>query len=143
MLVNPKKLEEFENPFKGLFHAGLNADFELWGSNGPYNQVYFNVDVARAGGYDIYSYGVVDSLEQFHEKFGKAIDADTRPIAVTFCHIEKDVENAGNGGGWRWHKWGEYLGDGRPTTEYLDDEELFDNGVFVYHMYDVTGLEYE
>lgn len=25
-------------------------------------------------------------------------------------------------GGWRWHKWGEYIGTHKPQCEYLHDE---------------------
>jgi hypothetical protein len=58
---------------------------------------------------------------------------------VAFTHVAKDPENAGNGGGWRWHKWGEYIGTGQPTTEYLDDEEKFNDGIYTYHIEQIDG----
>jgi len=80
-------------------------------------------------------YGVCDSPVQFHEYHGALLEADRRRITVFFVHVAKDPENAGEGGGWRWHKWGPYIGDHLPTTEYLDDEAGFDDGVYTYHAY--------
>mgnify|MGYP000984510367 FL=1 len=54
--------------------------------------------------------------------------------------MPKNPDNKGKGGGWRWHKWGEYLGNGTPTCEHLDDEDEFNDGVYVYHMYIVDGV---
>jgi hypothetical protein len=60
-----------------------------------------------------------------------------------FTHVPKEPENAGRGGGWRWHKWGPYIGKGEPTTEYLDDEDGFADGVYVYHFYVVDNVPHE
>ena len=83
------------------------------------------------------TYGVVDSPEQFDADFGQQMRDDARELAVFFTHIRKDPSNRGQGGGWRWRKWGEYLGHGTPQYEYLDDEEGFNNGVWVYHIHSV------
>jgi hypothetical protein len=83
----------------------------------------------------LYEYGVCDSIEQFQQKYGKALDDCMFRVAVFFTHVAKDLANAGRGRGWRWHKWGPYVGDGVPTREYLDDEPLFDDGVYTYHVY--------
>jgi hypothetical protein len=84
------------------------------------------------------SFGVCDSPEQFFADVLPALKADARAFVIGFTHITKDVANAGNGGGWRWHKWGPYIGHGTPTCEYLDDEAEFDAGVYVYQIIDVT-----
>ena len=65
-------------------------------------------------------YGVVDTPEQLLEK----IDLVSIPekVFVSFVRIDRDQNNAGKGGGWRWHKWGEYIGDQDPQCEYIDDE---------------------
>ena len=51
--------------------------------------------------------------------------------------VNRDLSNKGKGGGWRWRKWGPYIGVKTPTTEYLDDEPEIDS-VLVYHLYEVS-----
>jgi hypothetical protein len=108
-----------------IFHFA--SDIMLYGQNGDWK---FKVE-------GISKYGVCDSIEQFIGKFKDLLEKEPRNLAVFFTHIAKDPENAGNGGGWRWHKWGEYVGEGEPTTEYLDDEPEFENGVYTYKVHDI------
>lgn len=80
--------------------------------------------------------GVCDSIDQFDAKYGEALRADELlDWCVFFTHVAKDPSNAGKGGGWRWHKWGQYVGEGEPKQEYLDDEDGFDDGVYTFHVY--------
>jgi hypothetical protein len=37
--------------------------------------------------------------------------------------------------GWRWRKWGQYIGALEPTCEYIADEPHIDK-VYVYHIYE-------
>lgn len=37
-------------------------------------------------------------------------------------------------GGWRWHKWGPYLGKHTPQCQYLDEEQNIDY-VLIWHLY--------
>lgn len=83
-------------------------------------------------------YGVCDSPDQFCSKFEELLEKDERNLVVSFTHVRKNPDNAGKGGGWRWHKWGPYFGTGEPAAEYLDDEEGFDDGIYVYHIYEVN-----
>lgn len=80
----------------------------------------------------IEDYGICDSPKQFAEDCGSLIDADPRPLVVVMTCIAKADEPEREG--WRWHKWGPYIGRGEPTTEYLYDEPEFDE-VYVYHIY--------
>lgn len=83
------------------------------------------------------SYGVVDSVEQFYTifKFLNVLDAKY----VAFLTPIKKSEQPSNGG-WRWHKWGEYLGkQKRSGCEYLYNEPNIDL-VYVYHIYEVTSI---
>lgn len=80
-------------------------------------------------------YGVCDTPEQLIEKF-PILDTDPRPFVVSFTKIAKAEQPPM--GGWRWHKWGPYIGDHTPTTEYLHDEPDIDD-VWVYHVYEVTS----
>jgi hypothetical protein len=118
----PEILEE------GVVQIGsFSLDIMLWGRNAPTDKNGYP-DL----GPDLHCYGVCDSPEQFLTQFREQLQKDPRTLVVGFTHIRKHPEDAGKGGGWRWHKWGPYVGDGEPTAEYLDDEKGFDNGVFVY-----------
>lgn len=88
---------------------------------------------------EVPEYGVCDSIDQFDAKFGDILRNDMRLWCVFFVHVAKDPSNAGEGGGWRWHKWGTYVGEGEPTQEYLDDEEGFEDGVWTCHVYELRG----
>ena len=77
-------------------------------------------------------YGVCDSIEQFLDtECGRALLDSPEEYCVSFTHVAKEP----GVGGWRWHKWGPYIGLGEPTTEYLADEEQFAAGVYCFHVY--------
>jgi len=78
---------------------------------------------------------VVDSPEQFIERYHHLLEADERTFAVFFTVIRKADQS--EEGGWRWHKWGEYLGSHTPQHEYLYDEEGIEE-VYVVHIDSVT-----
>lgn len=82
-------------------------------------------------------YGVCDSVDQIFEKCPELITSD-RKFVVTVTEVRK--ENQDPTGGWRWHKWGDYIGTKNPQHEYLYDEEDIDS-VFVYHIYEKTAKE--
>lgn len=111
---------------EGVYVTGLNFrydfDSEGWEDYPEFDDGYC-------------AYGVCDGIDQFFEHpLGKLLKADeSRKFAVSFCHIEKDPEPYG----WRWHKWGPYIGKGEPECEYLADEEGFDGGVWVYHVWEL------
>lgn len=77
-------------------------------------------------------YGVCDSVGQFMEKYGDALKADAGSYCLSFTRVAK--ADQGPTGGWRWHKWGPYVGNGEPTTEYLYHEPKFDE-VFVFEVH--------
>ena len=70
-------------------------------------------------------YGVVDSIEQFLELFGGAVDAAPEHYAVGFTEVRRAEQPLE--GGWRWHKWGEYHGVHSPQCEYLHDEPAIES----------------
>lgn len=82
-------------------------------------------------------YGVADSTDQALEYAKKHLGDRPERFCVFVTHIVKDLSNAGRGGGWRWHKWGPYIGTGTPTMEYLDDEKEFADGVYVFHIHEL------
>ena len=88
-----------------------------------------------AGLYPLGSYGVCDTAEQFMSKFGDLLKEDPRHLVVSFTEVRKaDQESHG---GWRWHKWGAYVGEKEPQCEYLYDEPVIES-VYCYHVYDVS-----
>lgn len=83
-------------------------------------------------------YGVADNIEQIKAYYKDWIEKSDWVITVTPVYQNK--QNAGKGGGWRWHKWGEYIGKLNPECEYLDDEDFGDDWqgyVLCYHIYPV------
>ena len=79
------------------------------------------------------SYGVCDSPEQLYP-YIKFLDTLDKKYAVFFTEMNK--EDQSEEGGWRWSKWGEYIGNQKSSAEYLYDEPDIDL-VFVYHIYRV------
>ena len=90
-------------------------------------------------GYDQYPeglgidpYGVCDNVEQLLEKCPE-LEASDRQFVVAMHRIVKKEQPPK--GGWRWHKWGEYIGIQNPMCEYLHDEPIIEE-VYVYHIYE-------
>ena len=79
-----------------------------------------------------YCYGVCDSVENFLEVFDDELKNSPNQYFVCFSKVNK-VDQP-EYGGWRWHKWGPYIGSHTITTEYLFDEPLIDS-VFLYQIY--------
>lgn len=112
----------------GCYEIGhYNFDFNIWGRNAKHmSQGWPEFDN------NLECYGVCDTPEQFLVKYGDTLRADSRQLVVSFTHVHKEP---GTTDGWRWCKWGPYIGEGSPTTEYLADEKEFDSGVYCYQIY--------
>lgn len=137
------KEEALEPGFMTIAH--FSSDMLVWGRNSP--EFYMGYpDLAdlcsTPDGSGLKCYGVCDTPKQFIDRYKKVLEDDpVRTFFCTFTHVAKDPSNKGYGGGWRWHKWGPYIGDSKPYYEYLDDEEGFDEGVWVYHVLQIEGPE--
>ena len=79
------------------------------------------------------SYGVCDSPEQVIEKYGATLSDKWRRFVLLITPVLRGEQPAS--GGWRWHKWGPYIGDQKPTCEYLHDEPEIEL-VYVFHIYE-------
>lgn len=77
------------------------------------------------------TYGVADSIEQIKEYYKEEIGDPEAKYTIHVTPVFQDRSNKGKGGGWRWHKWGPYIGNLNPQYEYLDDEEFGDNFQYV------------
>lgn len=80
-----------------------------------YSQRYKRNWEGEPGGYGS-GYGVCDYPEQVLERYPHYADDDV-PRALTFVEVRREHEPAS--GGWRYHKWGTYIGKQRPVHEYL------------------------
>lgn len=83
-------------------------------------------------GRDYDTYGVCDTPEQCIERL-KLREIDKK-VCVVFVRLLR--EDQPPEGGWRWHKWGPYIGDQKPEHEYLYDEKHIER-VYTFHVYDV------
>jgi hypothetical protein len=81
---------------------------------------------------ELNSYGVCDNYEQILTQCPGIVTSE-RKFLITLTPILKLGQPAE--GGWRWHKWGPYIGTHEITQEYLYDEPVVDQ-VYVYHIYE-------
>lgn len=80
-------------------------------------------------------YGVADNLEQIVDLYNKNEYGWFKGNHVILCRkVTKDPDRPCSG--WRWHKWGDYIGTQNPQCEYLNDEPLIDE-VITFSIYKV------
>lgn len=79
-------------------------------------------------------YGVCDSPEQLSAKLPDEVTKGGTPYVISLVRLDKSTQPAE--GGWRWHKWGQYIGEQKQTTEYLYDEPEVET-VYTYHIYQI------
>lgn len=138
--------------FKGCYWTGLN----------PENLIEYATNYTFYRRYPSLAYGVSDNASQVLDNLKHALeiyltkdsthDFFTRgkrlykyltkyPDAVYLIGFTP-IFNHHNGasGGWRWHKWGRYLGKHTPQCEYLDEEKNIDY-VLIWHLYPLKKKE--
>ena len=83
--------------------------------------------------YMSHPYGVCDNWKQIFEKIHKLkyYQESTEKFCIFLCRHRKIDQP--DWGGWRWHKWGRYIGEYEPQAEYLYDEPEIDE-VFTFHV---------
>jgi hypothetical protein len=79
--------------------------------------------------------GVCDSVAQLQTRLPPEVIEGPCEYIISVVPIKKAEQSAN--GGWRWHKWGPYIGVQTPTTEYLYDEPVIEE-VWTYHIYRVS-----
>ena len=72
---------------------------------------------------DYWCYGVCDSPQQLLEAMPFLRTSPNRYV-VSFVELNKANEPPRYG--WRWHKWGDYIGNQSPQCEYLFDEPVIE-----------------
>lgn len=83
---------------------------------------------------ELYCYGVCDTIDQWMEKYYESVIQSPRKFCVAFTKVRKVDQPAD--GGWRWNKWGSYIGSKTPQHEYLYDEVDIDE-VYCYHVVEI------
>jgi hypothetical protein len=79
------------------------------------------------------NYGVCDNVEQVMAKYPE-LETSDRKFVVILTPIIKATQPSQ--GGWRWHKWGEYIGTQEPQCEYIYNEPIIEE-VLLFHIYEV------
>lgn len=80
-------------------------------------------------------YIVCDNVQQAREYWVSQLEDPTEKY--TMCVVPLYREEQSERGGWRWHKWGEYVGKQNSTHEYLYDDKHIDL-VYTAHLYKVV-----
>lgn len=78
------------------------------------------------------TFGVCDN---YHQILGRWPEIETmeRKLLIGLAPIVRADQP--ESGGWRWHKWGEYIGNYKPQHEYLYDETI--DVVYPFHVYEL------
>lgn len=98
----------FSDLWKEVFAAGPDSDREA----------------ARQAALDAPAdYGVCDHWEQIIERWPQIVSSPRR-FVIGLTEVRREDESEG---GWRWHKWGEYIGTFEHQREYLYDEVGIDS----------------
>lgn len=94
----------------------------------------------ESDGEQVSAYGVCDSVTQLLTTLRPCLSDPLRMFVVAVVCVCRDEQPAN--GGWRWHKWGPYIGAQQPTMEYLADEPDIDK-VWTYHILELLPLTEE
>lgn len=87
--------------------------------------------------YDISTYGVCDYPNQVVEKY-PILKEHPAKFFISFVRIRRDEQS--EDGGWRWHKWGDYIGTRKPQCEYIHDEPEIEE-VYTFSIYELEDGE--
>lgn len=148
--------DTYERIGKGLYYTGFNFDFlgeeiikkEFWLQDeirNLFQQSYKLIDEGKTKEAKFFSdqavellknfadYGVCDYPEQVAEVY-PSLESDSRRFLVAFNIIRYADQGEM---GWRWHKWGPYIGTRDPQGEYLADEAPDFGDVYTFSIYEL------
>ena len=80
------------------------------------------------------AYGVCDNYQQIKKEHKDLIEEPNKKYVVIMTTVEREKQPCE--GGWRWHKWGAYIGNQNPQHEYIYDDEHIDK-VYCYSIYEI------
>ncbi|EKS4345032.1 hypothetical protein QB607_003035 [Clostridium botulinum] len=88
--------------------------------------------------YNEFNYGVCDNASQVIEYCNKRISENKIHEEKEYIIVMTPIfKNSQGEYGWRWHKWGSYIGVQNPQHEYLADEKNID----VIYVFNVKEVE--
>lgn len=108
---------EFVTPNK--LSSGWETDLHLIGKNGDY--------FGNGGGCD------------YPGQVLECIDLSRYSEQLVIFYVQINRKDQPQDGGWRFHKWGDYIGKHTIEYEYLYDQKDIDM-VFTYHIYQFESL---
>jgi hypothetical protein len=116
-ILDIRSLVKTEYPFSDVQREYFANWRENWANNG--------IDEAPSMPYadGPYDFGVCDNYQQILDQFPMLL-TDPRHFQIWLTQLHRKDEPAE--GGWRWHKWGPYIGTQEPQYEYLYDEKHID-----------------
>lgn len=79
------------------------------------------------------SHGVCDNIEQAVEYLDWAVKHPTRRFIISLSEVRREWESEG---GWRWHKWGPYIGKQEPQCEFMFDEPVIES-VYCFQLLEI------
>ena len=85
----------------------------------------------------IAAYGVCDNYTQVLEQCPELVGNVYRKFVLVVTKVTKQSQPAE--GGWRWHKWGPYIGTQNAQHEYLYDEPDVEE-VYCYDIFEKDAL---
>lgn len=117
----PTRIERLQ---EGVYVGHLNLHSEI-------NRNFVKDEYPRWDDWKFNAYGVCDTPEQMLEYYKEVLADPDRNFSVCFHLICREDQSPD--GGWRWHKWGPYIGEQNPKCEYLYDEPDIDE-IYVFHV---------
>ena len=146
MLYHDDSFLEVDEISKAIAKMCGNSETTKKIKNGLYERGNFgSSDFPPSKEYDHYPdtitidcYGVCDHYQQILDKC-PILESDKNREFVIFI-TPVCAEDQPEDGGWRWCKWGEYIGDKNPQCQYLYDEPEIEM-IYVYHIYEKIDKE--
>ena len=78
-----------------------------------------------------------DDIEQILTYFADRVADPTRAYVIGLLTVRKATQP--DRGGWRWHRWGEYIGVHEPQREYIHDEPVIEQAI-CFHLLEVPDF---
>jgi hypothetical protein len=121
----------------GNFHADIEDSVNLKVIKHSFNltkdgKALTNAEALENFDQVIGTYMVCDTIEQALEYWKGAVNNPDESFIIAAMPVIKEREPEHDG--WRWHKWGNYIGTQNPQHEYIRDEEDI-NEVLCCHIY--------